>query len=659
MAAEGLRLRPVLARGRIPGLETVPGMGRRLLGEGHVAGVNGGFWLTAPVGDPNGYFALDGALLSEPETQGEGPRGTFALTGDGTPVLDRLDARIELAVDGVGTVGVAGINRGHRAGGPYPDPPDALVYVYTAPFGAAAPVRGDLGPVTALTIDGLVPAAVGTATGSIGQHLAVAAELPIPADGALLVAYGQAAGPLASAVPGAGAALTTTLTPLAGTDLEDWAAVETGLAAGPLLLRDGEMTDPAGWFDEGFTPETHSNVRHPRSAVGVTADGRVLLVTVDGRQPGWSAGMTLTEVARWLASLGVVDALSLDGGGSTQIVTDGRLRNRPCCDDPLRPVATGLFVDHAYEFAHSDRLAGDRRSATAAAIAAASHPDGADEVVLASGEGFADALAGGPLAAELDAPLLLVTRDELPEATDAALGRLSPSRVTLLGGTAVISAELEALLASRYEVRRLAGRDRIETAAAVAQTLGTTLPQRAVVATAGGYADALAAAAPAGMLGIPVLLTAPDRLPPATREALRELDPVEVVVVGGREAVSDEVVRQLDRDHLVVTRLAGRTRYATARAVQSWARTTVLDLDPTGLFVARGDGFADALAGGPLAARRRQLLAVVPPVDVTADPDASAALEDAAGMLEHVTLLGGHTALSSYQHWQLDRLAAR
>jgi len=66
--------------------------------------------------------------------------------------------------------------------------------------------------------------------------------------------------------------------------------------------------------------------RHPRSAVGLSADGNtLLLVAVDGRQEGHSRGATLAELGELLKSLGATDALNLDGGGSTALVVRDRL----------------------------------------------------------------------------------------------------------------------------------------------------------------------------------------------------------------------------------------------------------------------------------------------------------------------------------------------
>jgi exopolysaccharide biosynthesis protein len=85
-----------------------------------------------------------------------------------------------------------------------------------------------------------------------------------------------------------------------------------------------------------------SNERHPRSALGWNAQ-YYFLVVVDGRQPDFSDGMTLTELARYLVRLGCEEAMNLDGGGSTELWLRGRILNRPCYGHERR-TATGLAV---------------------------------------------------------------------------------------------------------------------------------------------------------------------------------------------------------------------------------------------------------------------------------------------------------------------------
>lgn len=84
--------------------------------------------------------------------------------------------------------------------------------------------------------------------------------------------------------------------------------------------------------------------RHPRTAVAKLKDGRFLMVTVDGRQPGVSVGMTLHELAEYLLSLGAVDAMNLDGGGSTTMVLDGKVVNKPSDPTGERKIGDAIVV---------------------------------------------------------------------------------------------------------------------------------------------------------------------------------------------------------------------------------------------------------------------------------------------------------------------------
>src|SRR5690606_17424999 len=95
---------------------------------------------------------------------------------------------------------------------------------------------------------------------------------------------------------------------------ERWRRSVDILPGGPLIVRDGAMTPPDDWVAEGFSHERHNRPRHPRTAIGRTRDGEMLLVTVDGRQ-AHSAGMTMWELAELMLDLGAHEALSLDGGG--------------------------------------------------------------------------------------------------------------------------------------------------------------------------------------------------------------------------------------------------------------------------------------------------------------------------------------------------------
>jgi len=84
--------------------------------------------------------------------------------------------------------------------------------------------------------------------------------------------------------------------------------------------------------------------RHPRTAVAKLKDGKFLMMTVDGRQPGVSVGMSLQELAEYLLSLGAVDAMNLDGGGSTTMFLDGKVVNTPSDKKGERKVGDAILV---------------------------------------------------------------------------------------------------------------------------------------------------------------------------------------------------------------------------------------------------------------------------------------------------------------------------
>jgi hypothetical protein len=90
----------------------------------------------------------------------------------------------------------------------------------------------------------------------------------------------------------------------------------------PILLRDGKV-----WVSD--EPEGLVGSHHPRTLAAWNAEGFIWLVTVDGRQPGYSVGMKLVEAAEFLLGLGATEAINLDGGGSTTFVVRGAVRNRP------------------------------------------------------------------------------------------------------------------------------------------------------------------------------------------------------------------------------------------------------------------------------------------------------------------------------------------
>lgn len=166
-----------------------------------------------------------------------------------------------------------------------------------------------------------------------------------------------------------------------------WPGVVDSIGGTPMLVRGGRVV--VGTCGASICG------RHPRTAVGVTRNGRVLLVVVDGRRPGWSVGMSLRELAREMKRLGARNAVNLDGGGSSTMVLGRRVVNRPS-DGSERAVSSAVLV-----LGRRDRTDPGTRAPSG------SQPGGSpDDALLdpASTGGLLEALAEGTFGRPVDLP---------------------------------------------------------------------------------------------------------------------------------------------------------------------------------------------------------------------------------------------------------------
>jgi hypothetical protein len=309
-------LRPVLAHNRVGSRETVSSMQRRLSRRATVVGVNGDFFALL-TGGPSGLLVRGGRVASS--TQGR--RSSLGVGADGTLRIDRLRDTNTWTVPGYDTRRLHRINKGVARPG---------LTLFTPSWGVSTPAsktRVDVvlaGVGKLLPDQQLFPVVVGVRRGG-GTR--------IPAGGAVLQAQGvDWIRPLVRrAQPGR--------TVVVRINLRDWwDDVANALGGGPLLVQNGEPVLSAG---EDFTRDQLFG-RHPRTAVGQLADGRIIFVTVDGRS-WFSIGLRISELAKEMARLGAVTAMAFDGGGSSTLAFDGRVFNRPS-DGFERPVANALML---------------------------------------------------------------------------------------------------------------------------------------------------------------------------------------------------------------------------------------------------------------------------------------------------------------------------
>jgi putative cell wall-binding protein len=283
--------------------------------------------------------------------------------------------------------------------------------------------------------------------------------------------------------------------------ISEEAFAEDGSAAAVLLARGDSFADALA-----------------ASSLTLVEDAAVLLTTPTAIPP-----VVLAEVQRVLAPAGTVYVFGGESAVGPEVVATLE--------------ALGLRVV---------RIAGVDRIDTSVQIARFLLARGVeiDEVVLAGAGSFPDALAIGPYAAEEEVPVLLTGRTQLDPRVLELLREIGDVDVTVVGGPAVVGdevvSELEAL---GYEVRRLSGKDRFETAAAIAEATAPDA-QGVVLATGAGFADALAGSSYAARTGAPVLLVAGE-LPASVRDVLeRGRGRLRRLAVLGGEGAVPEAVRQ-------------------------------------------------------------------------------------------------------------------
>jgi hypothetical protein len=309
-------LHPVLSNNTVIGRERVTSMQKRVSSTATVGGVNADLF-TFDEGLPSGMFMQSGVLTTPPHPK----RSTVGITDDGRLLVQRVQM--------LGTW--QGNSQRRPLNGLDQRPGPEGVSLFTPDWGPATPAANN---TVEVTLDSVTPAAPFTDITGTVVSVKPAGGTPIPPGGAVLVGRGASAGRLASEAP-VGQEVTSRLVLR-----PQWQGVVDAVGGGPLIVQNGQ---PVFRALEQFS-SSQLSVRNPRTAVGQRADGKIIFLTVDGRQPGYSTGLTNFELAQQMVRLGAVTASALDAGGSTTMAFDGKLLNRPSDPGGERAVSDGLFV---------------------------------------------------------------------------------------------------------------------------------------------------------------------------------------------------------------------------------------------------------------------------------------------------------------------------
>lgn len=264
-------------------------------------------------------------------------------------------------------------------------------------------------------------------------------------------------------------------------------------------------------------------------------------------------------------------------------------------------------------------LAGLDRCETAVQVSQEGWKNGSDTVILAGWDGLADGLAVTPLASAMDAPILISTRTGLDANTKSEIDRLQASNVIIVGGEKTVTPEVEKQLKSMgLNVKRIAGEDRMRTSFAIAKELENVLSAEgkeiSQVFVAGGYngeADALSISSNAGKLEQPILLVEKNHVADDVKSWIYDYTnkynengvkpDKEITVIGGSYAISSNVAKdleKLDKDGKVDQIGGANVQETNAQVINKYHANS------KGLFIAQDKNLVDALAAGPLAAKK-------------------------------------------------------
>ncbi len=297
--SKGYSIKPTIGNGENLGVATLSEMTER---SNSLAGINAAYF--SPDGGIYGLLKIDGNIVSVPDTL----RTAAAIMPDGKVQIGQTEYNGTVTLPDKRKIAISGVNCERNE--------DTLI-LYNKYYGASTETNAY---GTEYRITGNKVTAIGKGNMALDENSVV------------LSCHGNAEIALAGLKVGDNIKIDHSLDSL-------WEKASYVAGAGPTLVKDGSvyLTTKV----ESFGGDVAGG-RAPRTALGVTKEGRILLVVVDGRQ-SHSIGMTLLELALFMQDLGVKDAMNFDGGGSSEMVLQGRILNRPS-DGRERRVGNALVV---------------------------------------------------------------------------------------------------------------------------------------------------------------------------------------------------------------------------------------------------------------------------------------------------------------------------
>lgn len=290
---------PVLSHNKIYGFENLSEI---VLRSNAYAAVNAGFFYE--YGQPAGMVVNNGEIIAK----STGVYPVF-LINNGKAGLEEIKTKMFLKHQ-KGTLSISNINTSGKTG---------QTVLYTPAYGTTN--RAKTGNITVTIEDN-----------TIRKIASYKGEVDIPYNGMLLTFYGSVEYSINNLPFSIGDSVEFYYEPGLESDAQAY-------ECGSWIVKNGQIV--IGEKDAWVGVMTN---RDPRTVIGIKEEGSVILMTVDGRQPGYSAGLTGKELGQLLLKYGINDAAMLDGGASTEMIVEGKIVNRPSFKGRERPLGGGIIV---------------------------------------------------------------------------------------------------------------------------------------------------------------------------------------------------------------------------------------------------------------------------------------------------------------------------
>ncbi len=291
-----------------------------------------------------------------------------------------------------------------------------------------------------------------------------------------------------------------------------------------------------------------------------------------------------------------------------------------------------------------NKMPGKDRYETAANVATANWKEGAEDVIIASGEGYADSLSASVLAKKLNAPIILTKSEELHKSAKETLKTLKAKNLYVIGGNASVSQSIrDDLKKEGYALTELGGKNRFETNLAIANYLvekhNVKVDEILVVNGKDGFSDALSAAPVAAAKGQILLIVGKDPSTADLASKFIQKHNSKVTVIGTEGVIPKAVYDKLGAKERVT---GGANRFETNLNIMKYFK---LNTDKLYVANATGDGYADALVASALAGRTGSQLILTHTKDSQETKNAIDHIKSIKNDKTEVGLVGGDSVI--------------